>query len=118
MRVTEAFLPNLSKGSRPLVVAISSNMGSMTENIGGGSYAYRASKAALNSFTRTLSLELQGEDFICVAIHPGWVRTRMGGLKAPLSPEESGNALIAIIRQLSPADNGTFTGSDGNDIPW
>lgn len=118
MRVIQALLPHLQRGANKTIVNISSNMGSMTENIGGGSYAYRASKAALNSFTRTLSLELQGEDFICVAIHPGWVRTRMGGPKAPLSPEESGNALIAIIRQLSPADNGRFMGPDGNDMPW
>ncbi|NNM25348.1 MAG: SDR family oxidoreductase, partial [Phycisphaerales bacterium] len=89
MRVTQALLPNLRRGERKIVVNISSGLGSVALNEGGGYYAYRESKTALNQFTRSLAAELRPEGFICFAMSPGWVRTDMGGASAPLAPEES-----------------------------
>ena len=81
-------------------------------------YAYRGSKAALNQFNKTLSAELQPEGFVCVVLHPGWVRTDMGGPSATYAPEESVQGLVGVIEKLGPADNGHFYDFQGKPIPW
>ncbi len=80
--------------------------------------AYRASKAALNQLSRTMAAELAREDFICIVISPGWVRTEMGGNGAPLSPEQSVRAMLKVIDRLKPADNGQFLDERGKEVPW
>src|SRR5690606_31792174 len=75
LRVTQAALPALRAGQSKQVVHISSRMGSIADNTSGGSYGYRASKAALNMLNRSLAHELGGEGFVCVVVHPGWVQT-------------------------------------------
>ena len=117
LRVTRALLPNLQAGAGKTVVNISSQMGSVGTN-GGGYYSYRASKAALNQLTVTLSLELAEQGFTCVVLHPGWVRTRMGGENATFSPEESVEGMMTVIGTLTPADTGHFLGLHGKEIPW
>lgn len=117
LRVTQALLPNLRLGGRKTVVNLSSQMGSMTTN-GGGYLSYRTSKAALNQATVTLARELDEEGFICVVVHPGWVRTRMGGQNATYSPGESAEGLIEVIRGLTPADSGRFLDLHGQDLAW
>lgn len=116
--VTKAVLPNLEKGSRKLVVNVSSQLGSITNNSGGSSYAYRGSKAAINMLTVSLHNELKGEGFSCVVVHPGWVQTDMGGPNAPLKPEESVSSLIRLIDKLSTSDSGKFFNYDGSILPW
>jgi NAD(P)-dependent dehydrogenase (short-subunit alcohol dehydrogenase family) len=117
LRVTQALLPNLRAGKRHAIVNMSSELGSI-EQSSGRWYAYRTSKAALNQVNRTLSAELAPEGFICVVLHPGWVRTDMGGAAATYSPQESVAGLIAVIEKLEPADNGRFYDFKGNAIPW
>ena len=117
MRVTQALLPNLQAGQHKTVVSISSVMGSIERN-GGGAYGYRASKAALNMMNKSLSLELAEEGFTCVVVHPGWVRTRMGGEQAPVTPEQSVAGLLDVISGLSTDDNGKFYDYQGVEIPW
>jgi NAD(P)-dependent dehydrogenase (short-subunit alcohol dehydrogenase family) len=117
LRVTQALLPRLRAGKRRTIVNLSSELGSITE-CGDRWYAYRASKAALNRITVTLSVELAPEGFVCVVLHPGWVRTDMGGAAATYSPEESAAGLIAVIEKLGPADNGRFYDFTGKPIPW
>lgn len=117
LRVTQALLPNLRAGKRRVVVNMSSDLGSI-EQSDGRWYAYRASKAALNQITRTLSAELAQEGFVCVVLHPGWVRTDMGGPSATNSAEESVAGLVAVIERLGPADNGRFYDFKGTPIPW
>lgn len=116
--VTKAVLPNLKKGSRKLVVNVSSQLGSITNNSGGSSYAYRGSKAAINMLTVSLHNELKGEGFSCVVVHPGWVQTDMGGPNAPLKPEQSVASLIKLIDKLSTTDSGKFFNYDGSILPW
>jgi NAD(P)-dependent dehydrogenase (short-subunit alcohol dehydrogenase family) len=117
LRVTQALLPNLRAGKRHAIVNMSSELGSI-EQSSGRWYAYRTSKAALNQVNRTLSAELAPEGFICVVLHPGWVRTDMGGSAATYAPQESVAGLIAVIEKLEPADNGRFYDFKGTAIPW
>ncbi|MDT8445616.1 MAG: SDR family oxidoreductase [bacterium] len=116
--MAEAFGEHLQAGSEPKLLATSSTMGSLSENQGGGSYAYRASKAALNMTFVTLSKDLGPRGIICTLFCPGWVRTRMGGQGAPLSAEDSARGMIAQAERLSASDNGAFMSHQGRSIPW
>ena len=116
--LTQALLPNLRAGDRKLTVAISSGLGSIGENSSGGWVGYRISKAALHQVMRTLSAELSKDRLSFVLISPGWVRTRMGGQDAPLSPEESVRGVLKVIDRLTPRDTGKFFSGRGREIPW
>lgn len=113
--VCKALMGNLLKGERKLVVNITSQLGSIARNEG-GSYGYRASKAALNMFTSCMAKELKDVTFI--AMHPGWVQTDMGGERAPLKVEESVSSMLLAIDRLTSADSGRFLNFDGTTIPW
>ncbi len=115
--VTQAVMPNLRDGELKQVVNITSGLASIERN-SGGYYGYRESKAALNMFTATLAAELGDDGFICLAIHPGWVRTDMGGADATLSPEESVTGMRAVIGELTPEHNGRYFGFDGSEVAW
>ncbi|MGB5590851.1 MAG: SDR family oxidoreductase, partial [Gammaproteobacteria bacterium] len=117
LRVTQALLPNLRAGKARLIISMSSQLGSIA-NSNGRWYAYRASKTALNQFNKIWSVELASEGFTCVVLHPGWVRTDMGGPNASYSPEESVTGLVNVIGALTPEDNGGFYDFQGNPIPW
>ncbi|MEH6567805.1 MAG: SDR family oxidoreductase [Halioglobus sp.] len=117
MRVTQALYKNLASGSGKKVVQISSIMGSVELNRG-GSYGYRASKSALNILNKSLAIELGPDGFVCVVLHPGWVRTRMGGESAQLTTQESVTGMVSVIEQLKPASNGRFYDYQGKELPW
>jgi len=118
IRMTEAFRPHLLHGQAPLVVAITSHMGSISEIASAGSYAYRSSKAALNAAMTGLSHELRGDGIGVLLLHPGWVQTRMGGPGAPLTVTQSVHGMRKRIDQFSLAQSGTFYRFDGSIIPW
>lgn len=118
MLVTKALLPNLRAGVRKSVVNITSQLGSIANNAGGSSYEYRGSKAALNMLTVCLSNELKPQGFTCIAIHPGWVQTDMGGANATLTPEQSVTSLIKVIDALEPGMTGKYLNYDGTGLPW
>ena len=92
-------MPSLKAGQRKVVMNISSQLGSIANNAGGSSYPYRASKSALNQATRSMPDELTHDGFTCFAVHPGWVKTDMGGPGAPMSPEDSAAALAERIEK-------------------
>lgn len=117
MRVTQALLPNLQAGAGKTVVQIGSVMGSIEQN-GGGYYGYRASKAALNMLNKSLAVELGKAGFVCVVLHPGWVKTRLGGAGAPVAVQDSVAGLLTVIDGLSAEDNGGFIDYQGQSIPW
>ena len=116
--VTREFLPLLRKGKNPKVVHLTSLMGSIDDNRGGGKYSYRVSKVGLNMASRNMALELAGDRIISVVIHPGWVRTDMGGLGAPLSIEEAVGAMVKTIAGLSQKHSGQFVDRHGKPAPW
>lgn len=116
--VTRALLPSLRKGEKR-VVQISSVMGSIGAMVGGsGSYNYRTSKTALNMLNACLAAELGGEGFACIVLHPGWVKTDMGGQNAPLTPAESAAGIAKVIGGLTAADNGRFVDYAGKALGW
>lgn len=116
--ITKALLPDLRKGTKRVVMNVSSQLGSVANNTGGSSYPYRASKTALNCLTVCLANELKPENFAVVAVHPGWVRTDMGGPNAPMTPPESAQHLVALADRLTAADTGKFLNFDGKPMPW
>lgn len=118
VRVSRALLPNLRAGTGRKVVNITTNLSSIAGNTEGGFYGYRESKAALNMFTRSLAAELGGQGFICIVLHPGWVRTDLGGPDAPLDVRESVRGMRSVIEKLSADDNGTFRTYAGEQLAW
>jgi NAD(P)-dependent dehydrogenase (short-subunit alcohol dehydrogenase family) len=99
------------------LAVISSRMGSIGARTSAGGWLYRASKAAVNSVLKDTSLVLAGRA-TCVAFHPGWVRTDMGGAGADLPVERSVADMRGVIAGLAPADNGRFLNHDGTPIDW
>ncbi len=93
-------------------------MGSIEENSSGGVLGYRASKTALNSFNKSLSIEFAGQGFSFVVLHPGWVRTDMTSERATYSTSESADSLYQVISKLSTKDNGKFYDLHGKAIKW
>ena len=108
----------LKAGARPVLVNITSWMGSLLQHNTGGNYAYSASKVALNMITRSLAFDLAESNIIVVALNPGWVQTDMGGPKAPLSPADAVEAIHKVIDTLSAGDSGLFLHWDGTEHPW
>lgn len=118
LRVTAAFLPLLKKGTGKRIVNVSSLMGSIEDDESGGAYGYRMSKAALNIATKNLAIELAGDGFVVVAMHPGWVRTRMGGERATLEIESAVRDLLATALSAGPKRSGGFYGPGGSRLSW
>lgn len=118
MRVVEAFLENVAKGNRKQIVTITSAMGSIEDNASGGRYAYRSSKAAVNMVMKSLAIDLAPRGITCLMVHPGWVRTDMGGPGGKITPAESVRALRSLIESIKPEDSGKFLNYDGKPYPW
>ncbi len=117
-RVTKAFLPHLRRSSHARIANISSGAGSISEKEDFDRYPYSVSKAALNMLTRALAAEFRTENIIVTAISPGWVKTRMGGPNAPLTPRESAQSLFQTINGLSMEQSGNFLGRKGEPYAW
>ncbi|WP_374376431.1 SDR family oxidoreductase [Dongia sp.] len=116
--VSEALLGNLLKGGMKKIASITSKMGSIGDGPGGGGYAYRASKTALNMVMANAAAELKGKGIATVLLHPGWVQTDMGGRNAPVKKEESAAGIMKVIAALTPATSGRFFNYDGSPLPW
>jgi NAD(P)-dependent dehydrogenase (short-subunit alcohol dehydrogenase family) len=117
LRVVRALLPRLREGTGRKIVNLTSKLGSIAEATG-GRYAYRSSKAAVNMATKLLAEDLRGEGFRTVALHPGWVQTRMGGGAAPVPPEQSIRGMLRIIDGLTAEQSGRTFDFQGREIPW
>ncbi|PCJ86471.1 MAG: short-chain dehydrogenase [Thiotrichaceae bacterium] len=118
LKMVEAFSQQLQMGKQKVVACMSSKMGSMADNGYGSSYIYRSSKAALNAVVKSLSIDLKEQGIITVALHPGWVKTDMGGPNAEISTRECVEQLFSQLSQLKVQDSGRFIDIDGTDIPW
>ncbi len=100
------------------IAALSSTLGSIGANTGGGLYTYRMSKAALNAGLKTLAIELKRREIAVAALHPGWVKTDMGGAGAEVAVDASVTGLRKVIAGLTPAATGVFLDYRGNALPW
>jgi NAD(P)-dependent dehydrogenase (short-subunit alcohol dehydrogenase family) len=118
LRVAQAFLPQLRQSKAPRILTVSSQMGALTTNSSSGAMAYRTSKAAVNKVMQCLASDLRGDSIPVVVVHPGWVRTDMGGGGADIAPEESAAGLIELCDGLTMANTGQFFRWDGTVHPW
>lgn len=118
LRVVQTFLPLLRAGAEKRILLITSLMGSIADNGSGGSYAYRISKTAVNMIAKNLSHDLGGEGFFTLAIHPGWVRTKMGGDHAPMGVTDSVNQILANGLDSDRGISGGFRGPGGKTLPY
>jgi len=116
LRVTEALRAQLAEGGK--VAQITSRMGSIEDNDSGAYYGYRASKAALNAFTKSLAIDLKSQGVSVFALHPGFVKTDMTGGRGLITPQQSAEGLIAQIERLGVDESGTFWHMDGSPLPW
>jgi NAD(P)-dependent dehydrogenase (short-subunit alcohol dehydrogenase family) len=118
LKMAEAFAAQIARSEHKIIVTITSKMGSIADNRGGGSYLYRSSKAGVNMVVKNLSIDLRPAGINAVVFHPGWVKTDMGGPNAMISPEQSVSGMRQVIGRLTLADSGKFFGYDGQLIPW
>lgn len=127
--MAKAFAPLIAKASkaneslpmgvnRAAIVNMSSILGSIEKNDSGGMYPYRTSKAALNAATKSMSCDLKDGKILCISMHPGWVRTDMGGSKAPLDVDTSTQNIVQTLMALDASHNGGFFEHDGKPLPW
>ena len=118
MQLIPILLP-LVEGARGVLAVLSSKMGSISEATGTTGWLYRASKAALNDAIKIASLQTRSA--ACIALHPGWVRTDMGGPQAAIDPERSGAGMRDVLAQAAGAPaafNGHFYQYDGTPLEW
>ena len=117
-KLAEALLPNIQGSGQKLIVSVSSLMGSMADNQSGGSLLYRSSKAALNAAMKSLAVDLAPSSVGVLILHPGWVRTDMGGRNALIDVEESVSGMRRRIAEFTLAQSGCFLKYDGSVLPW
>jgi NAD(P)-dependent dehydrogenase (short-subunit alcohol dehydrogenase family) len=116
LAVTVALLPNLTRGSK--VILVTSRMGSIGDNTSGGRYGYRMSKAALNIAGVSLAHDLRPRGVAVAILHPGFVRTGMTGFEGFIDPPEAAAGLIARVEELTLETSGGFWHQNGERLPW
>jgi NAD(P)-dependent dehydrogenase (short-subunit alcohol dehydrogenase family) len=117
LMLVQAFLPNVESSHKKLLAAITSGMGSISDT-GGGSYAYRASKAALNMTFKNLAVDLKSRGVTAIVINPGWVQTDMGGNSAPVKTSDSIAGMRKVFDKLTLEDSGKFLDFRGGTWEW
>lgn len=118
MKVCECFRDHVGASDLKKIAIMSSKMGSMGDNESGASYTYRSSKAALNAAMKSLAVDLKPRGIAVAILHPGWVRTDMGGPSGLIDAPESVAGLRQVIENLSLENTGRFYNYDGTEIPW
>jgi len=129
LMLSKAFLPLLKKAAarstvaglsvaKAAIINMSTLMASMDDNTSGGIYAYRSSKTALNMVTKSLSVDLKPDGILVVPLHPGWVKTGMGGPNAKVDADTSAQGLLEVMGGLTENDTGCFYNYMGKKISW
>jgi NAD(P)-dependent dehydrogenase (short-subunit alcohol dehydrogenase family) len=122
--IAKHILPLMPRKARSVFAVLSARVGSIGDNRAGGWYGYRASKAALNMLVKTLAIEQARThpEGVCVALHPGTVKTPLSapfaGSRETLTPDQSAAALLSVLDALTPDRTGAFVAWDGAAIPW
>jgi len=116
LKVTQGLLPYLKDGSK--IINITSRMGSIEDNTSGAYYGYRASKAALNAFTKSYAMDLKPKGIAVAVVHPGFVQTRMVGFNGDITPDEAAAGIIQRAQELNLGNTGGFWHSNGQPLPW
>lgn len=118
MKMSEAFVEHVAASGQRKIVILTSILGSIAANAAGGMYDYRSTKAGVNAITKSMSLDLGRREIIAVPIHPGWVRTDMGGPRAEIDPQASVAGMRRVIAGLAKAQSGKFLNYRGEELPW
>ena len=118
LKLIEALIYNITLSERKLVALQSSQMGSIGNNHTGDHYEYRLSKVVLNMIARNAAIDLKPRNVTVVALHPGWVQTRMGGHSAPVTVQASVAGQQKLFDTLTMAHSGRFYNYDGTELPW
>ena len=118
MRMVECFIEQVAASRLRKIVTLSSIMGSIAANDSGGSTLYRTSKAATNMLMKNLAIALKPRGIATLTLHPGWVKTDMGGAHALITAEESVAGMRAVIDALTADNAGRFVSYDGHENPW
>jgi len=127
--LARAFLPLIQRAAdsqpgsglsveRAAIVQMSTSVASIAENAGGGLYAYRCSKTALNMAMKSMSVDLAGTGVLVMAMHPGWVQTEMGGPNAQITTESCCSTMLITLAGLTEKDHGTFLRYNNTSISW
>jgi len=117
INISRALLTNLKQSNLAIVANITSQMGSIADNGSGGSTIYRSSKAALNAATKSFAID-HADEITTLLLHPGWVRTDMGGPNGMIDAGTSVSGMLNVINNVANDDNGRFINYDGQAIPW
>lgn len=118
LRLAAAFVEQVARSDRKIVAVMGTLMASLADNRSGGLYAYRSSKAAAHMVARSMAADLRERGITVAILHPGWVRTDMGGADAPLTPQESVAGLRRVLGSVTLQDSGGFFNYDGRELPW
>ena len=118
LRVTQRFLPLLDKGAGKTIINISSEAGSIGDAWRKGEYAYCMSKAALNMQTKLLCNYLAPKGYRVLAIHPGWMRTDMGGPEADIAAQEAAAGVLELATGEEASDRGIYLDYRGKSLQW
>ncbi|MFA6041872.1 MAG: SDR family oxidoreductase [Methylophilus sp.] len=118
LKLAETFLPHMQKAGQAKFLALTSKMGSIEDNTSGSEYSYRSSKTALNMVIKSLSIDLAEFGVSVAALHPGWVRTDMGGPNGLIDADTSVSGLRQVIAQLDRENSGQFFAYNGKTIAW
>lgn len=117
-KMIHAFKNHIGNSALKKAVTLSSKMGSIDDNSGGGSYIYRSSKTAVNMVIKSLSIDLKPLGISVVTLHPGWVQTDMGGPNGLINTQTSVNGLRLVIDHVTIESSGKFIAYDGKEIAW
>ena len=118
LALTELLIDKLRAAESPVVAMMSSQLGSIDNNLSGGLYVYRASKTAVNAIMKSLAVNLKDDGITAVSLHPGWVQTDMGGPNAQVPVSMSASGLRGVLSKLTLKDSGRFVAFDGKDLPY
>jgi NAD(P)-dependent dehydrogenase (short-subunit alcohol dehydrogenase family) len=116
--LTQLIIERVRNSSIKKLIFLTSKMGSIEDNQGGGAYIYRSSKSALNAAVKSVSIDLRSQGFIAAMLHPGWVRTDMGGPNGLIDTQTSVQGMVSVIDTLTAEQSGGFLNYDGQVIPW
>lgn len=122
--LTQALLPSLLQSASPKIGLMSSRVGSIADNTSGGSYAYRSSKAALNSIGKSMACDLKDKGVVVILMHPGYVKTaldksgRTHQMKEAVEPREAAEKLWKICKAKKIEETGKFWHREGQELPW
>ena len=118
LKMCETFLEEVSNSDKKIMAIITSMMGSITLNEDGKELIYRVTKCAANMVVKCMANTLKDKKITVLAIHPGWVKTDMGGENAPILPEDSAKGIYHLLTNINESNTGKFLDFQGNELPW